>query len=642
MDFKISNKKDFFYPACLTLIIFAVFFTSIHYPFLKGFDDNAYVLYNKHLSPSLLNILYWFTHSRVGCYLPLTMFSYMFDYNLWGFDSFGYHLQNIFWHIVAVITIYKCFRLFEIKSWIAFFICLIFAIHPQRVESVVWLSERKDVLCAAFYFLCIYSYIKHYDKKFSITAFVFFILSILSKSMAVSLPVILLIYEFYRCNKDKRLDGNTKSACRDTRRVSETCNAQATVIRHAPRVSTERSSTSRSTKIGGCKSRLIRLCPYFIILLIFIPVAIIAQGEAVNSQSQVLSFQRLYTVLYNLYWYISQTIFPAEFNPVYSRQIFFAGLSELILFYTGSILIIMTMLKKNWKFLIYCALPVLLTFVVSLLPVIGIISLGSIDHADRYSYIPSVFIWFSIGLILTNILYDRNIADPKLLIKKTSFLLSSKFIFLILLLYSIVLIILNIQYQRNWSNNYRLFSHAANYTSANVAVLIVLGDNELGKGNYEEVLNIAEKLKKKNKNSSMAAFFEASVIYHFDKKSAIKLLLKAKSAFKPHANSTLDWNIRHIRVLIMLINYYYSAGNKNETIKYIDELLQCKEIKMLARYSFQGMNAECENNYEEAIFFYKKALNIDPKDKDIENKIEKCIKLQKEENNPRMNTNEHE
>ena len=193
-----------------------------------------------------------------------------------------------------------------------------------------------------------------------------------------------------------------------------------------------------------------------------------------------------------------------------------------MLFYLGSILIII-MLKKNRYFFIYNTLPLLLAFIVSLLPVIGIISLGSIDHADRYSYIPSVFIWFSFGLILTRILYKKDYFYTKF---KRTFLLNRNFIFFMLLLYSVSLIILTCLYQKNWESNYILFSYASNYyPSANIGVLIVLAETELKKGNYEEALVIAEKLKQKNKDSSMAVFVEASVMFHFDKKSAIKIMV---------------------------------------------------------------------------------------------------------------------
>ena len=193
-----TSKIEFCFQFFLILLVCFIYSYSWKFEIFDDWDDHVYILNNRYLSMSWSNILYWFTHDCVGVYLPITMLSYMVDYSIWGFNSFGYHLQNIFWHIVTVLAVYNCFRLFKIKSWIVFFLCLIFAVHPQRVETVVWLSERKDVLCAAFYFLSIYFYIRNKNKRFSIIAYLFFILSILSKPMAVSLPIVLLLYEFYR------------------------------------------------------------------------------------------------------------------------------------------------------------------------------------------------------------------------------------------------------------------------------------------------------------------------------------------------------------------------------------------------------------------------------------------------------------
>ena len=339
------------------------------------------------------------------------MLSYMLDHTLWGLNSFGYHLQNIFWHIVATLAIYNCFRLFNIKSWIAFFICLIFAVHPQRVESVVWLSERKDVLCAAFYFLSIYFYIKNYDKKFSFAAFAFFLLSILSKSMAISLPVILLLYEFYR------------------------------------------------QRNFNLKHYFSKLWPYFLISIIFIPITIAAQGETIHSSRNLLTFDRFYSILYNGYWYIKQTISPSELNPIYPLTHPFYYVTEIILFYFGALVFTIIAFFKSKKLFIYKILPLILAYIAVLLPIIGLIRLGSIDHADRYSYIPSVLIWFSLGLVLS---ISQNAKDRQLVSKKQH-LFKVNFTLIILFFYTCFLIVSNYQYQKVWKNEHSLFFPCCNF-----------------------------------------------------------------------------------------------------------------------------------------------------------------------------------
>ncbi len=505
---------------CLILLVFLVFSTSLYFPFFGNFDDSGYITKNAHLNFTLDNIKYWFTHACVGCYLPLTMLSYMFDYSVWGLNSFGYHLQNIFWHIVTVIAVYKCFRLFDIKSWIAFFICLIFAIHPQRVESVVWISERKDVLCATFYFLSIYFYLNKTSKNsehinsFPTLSFIFFILAIFSKPMAVSLPVILLIFELSRRvrSREWRVAGdNDRSTINNKQRKEQRDKSkeQNSVI------SDQSSVNSKTTNQQINKVR--RLIPFFIVLVIFIPISIITQSNAgaIQQSSSIFSINRLFSVVYNIYWYFTQTFVCTENSPLFHPHIAnFYSITELILFYSGTIIIIVYLYIKNNKFFFAIVLPLILAYLITLLPVSGIIKLGPTDHADRYSYIPSFFIWLPAGLILTRTIINR------------------KLVYIILLFYSVILITLNIQYQRFWKNNYTLFSYATSFYHVNAHILISLADIEMDKKKFYRVLELIKDLDNDPYWKPIADFYKISILYNFDKNRSIKPLLELKIIFE--------------------------------------------------------------------------------------------------------------
>ena len=648
---KIKNT-EIFYLLLLILVIISLYSSSWHYPIYGGWDDATYVLNNNHLSFSFSNIMHWFKHSCVGCYLPMTMISYMFDYSLWEFNSFGYHLQNIFWHIVAVITIYRCFRLFNIKSWIAFFICLIFAVHPQRVESVVWLSERKDVLCAAFYFLSIYIYVRNDGEKFSITAFMFFILSILSKPMAISLPVILLLYEFYKNNKDKRLE--TVVSCslpvfserkidlsdialkekeaKDQRPITCTSWSVSGDLEIENRKNTQHNNKTYSTmqKTGallrlfyGYKYYLLKLWPYFLIFLISIPASIIIQGEAINSHNQILSLQRLYTIFYNAYWYFSQTILSTELNPIYPLISSSNSAVEISLFYIGLLVAAIIIFYKNKKIFIYSILPLVLAYIISLLPVIGLVRLGSTDHADRYSYIPSVFIWFSIGLILSRVIYSNKQKENGLV---SSPLINPKFIFLILSIYSAALLISNYQYQKIWKNEHILYSYASDIYPTNTLSLYYLANVELNKKNYSEVLRLAEEINLKTENSLIAYFLKASVLYHLNKEKAIKLLLH----IKPFCKSRHIYKNYYLKTLKMLIECYSSIGSKQKSIEYINELLLVQSLDEFDRVYYLGVKAYYKEDYRTALYQLKKAQKFQPNNKNIRNNVNACLKQQKE------------
>ena len=578
------EKKEIIYQLLLAVIIVALYSTSWKYSIFPGLDDGTYILRNPHLSFSLSNIAYWFKNPCVGNYLPVTMLSFMFDHAFWGFNSFGYHLQNIFWHIIATLAIYNCFRLFNIKSCIAFFICLIFAIHPQRIESVVWLSERKDVLCTAFYFLSIYFYIKNYDKRFSFMAFICFIISMLSKSMAISLPAILLLYEFYR------------------------------------------------QKNFNIKHYAGKLWPYFIVILIFIPIAIIAQGEATIANAQIPLLQKVYTVFHNLYWYFKQTIFPMKLNPAYPIIVPSYSIIDVSLFYFGVLFLTIVAIFKDKFLFLYNILPLSLAYIISLLPVIGILRLGSIDHADRYSYIPSVFIWFAIALILSKLLSKGKTPNPH---SRDTLHVSNKqntsktiLIFTILTIYASILAIYNYQYQQVWKNEHTLFSYAANIYPRSTLSLIYLANIELERKNFGKVLEIAQEINSNKKDSLLGYFYQASALYGIDKKSAIKLLLH----IKPYCKSHYIYEYYYRKAMIMLIEYYSSIGEREKTIEYINEILPSPKLDNFYRYSFQGIKAGYQEKYKDAISWFKKAQKLKPNNKDIQNNIEKCLQLQKKKN----------
>jgi protein O-mannosyl-transferase len=588
------NKKEIFNQSILVLIIASLYFLSLHYPIYNGWDDKKYILENPYLSFSFSNVCLLFSKPYYHMYTPLTMLSYMFDYNVWGLNSCGYHLQNIFWHIIASIIVYKCFRLFEIKSWIAFFLCLIFAVHPQRVESVVWLSERKDVLCAAFYFLSIYYFLKsgtqHKRRNYTFSM-LFYIFALLSKPMAVSLPVILLLYEFYRNKKDKRLE------------------------------TVDRRLKKKRKKICGYKLGLSRLWPYFIILTVFIPLT--TYSQALDNAGFRFSFRQLYVVLYNIKFYITTTIIPTYLNPIYPRISISDTIVSTSVFYIATVFIIIFFSAKDKKFFLYYILSILSCYIIALLPVVGIVPFSFCNYADRWSYIPTVFIWFAIGLILTRTLYKNN--------SKQSFLLNKQLIFALLVLYSVFLIILNYQYQKVWENRRNIFLYASSSVPANRIALKFLADLELEQGNYVRVLKIADQLEEEDKGSLDPLYFKATVTYYLNKKKAIKQLLFIKPYYELITRKGYDTEFRYLRILNMLIDTNYFVGNIQKAIEYINELLSFKHLSKNKRYFYHGVKAYCLKEYKTAILWFNKALELEPNNKKILGNIQFCLEAQKGE-----------
>ena len=175
-----------------------------------NWDDEVYVLNNENIREfSWSQIKYWFTEYHHGNYHPLTMISYMVEYSIAELDPIIYHLTNYLLHLLNTgLVFFFIFKLIARKD-VALITAILFGVHPMHVESVAWISERKDLLYTAFYLGSILVYLSYKQspdwKKYNIILLLF-LGSLLSKSAAVVLPVVLLLIDYFQERKlTKRL-----------------------------------------------------------------------------------------------------------------------------------------------------------------------------------------------------------------------------------------------------------------------------------------------------------------------------------------------------------------------------------------------------------------------------------------------------
>jgi len=203
---KVREKNSFFQKqnvliAFLMLITAFVFFNALSNTF-TNWDDGEYVTQNPHIRDlSFKGIQNIFSVIVSWHYHPLTLLSLAIDYHIWGLNPTGFIAGNIFLHLLSTIVVFFLFKLFTGRKDMAFIVALIFAIHPMRVESVVWISERKDVLYALFYLLALYNYLKYITLdnkiKYYFFALIFAFVSLMAKASAASLPLILMVFDYY-------------------------------------------------------------------------------------------------------------------------------------------------------------------------------------------------------------------------------------------------------------------------------------------------------------------------------------------------------------------------------------------------------------------------------------------------------------
>jgi tetratricopeptide (TPR) repeat protein len=173
---------------------------TLRFQFLS-WDDSAYVTQNPWIRGwSGANLHHIFTKPYFVSYMPLQLVSYVLDYSLWGLKPFGYHLQQILLHAVDSLLAFELVRRLFGKFWLAAVAGLFFALHPAHVESVAWVSARKDVLSAAFLIPAVLFYLsargeRSLRMKPYIASVFFFALAVLSKVNVVVMPLFLVLVD---------------------------------------------------------------------------------------------------------------------------------------------------------------------------------------------------------------------------------------------------------------------------------------------------------------------------------------------------------------------------------------------------------------------------------------------------------------
>jgi tetratricopeptide (TPR) repeat protein len=337
-------------------------------------DDDYYIYKNPDIRSLGLKSLKWMlTAFHASNWHPITWLSHSIDYAVWGLDPMGHHLTNILIHgintfLVVVLTVLlmragngkKITKGVLLVSGI--FTGMLFGLHPIHVESVVWASERKDVLCAFFFFLSILAYIRYTSALkrkavLYVICLLSFMLSLMSKPMAVTLPAVLLILDVYPLRRLK--PGNFTD----------------------------------SWKVVGEKM------PFFLLSGLSVVLTITAQksGGAIKSFEYYPLVDRLLVGMRALGFYLYKMVWfsgLAPFYPYPSNISFFNPEFYLSLLTIAAITILCALRWKKQK--VWAAAWVY--YVITLLPVLGIIQVGEQAAADRYTYLPSLGPFLIMGL----------------------------------------------------------------------------------------------------------------------------------------------------------------------------------------------------------------------------------------------------
>jgi tetratricopeptide (TPR) repeat protein len=188
--------------AALAILVFIVYGQTLYFDFVN-YDDNGYVYENPEVTMGLTpgGVVQAFTHEESGLWNPLVTISHMLDWRLYGSNAGGHHLTNVVLHLCSVILLFLIMLDMTGALWQSAFVAAVFAIHPLRVESVAWISERKDMLSGLFFMLTLGAYLRYVRRPGAAGRYwaviLLFVLGLMCKLMLVTLPFILLLLDYW-------------------------------------------------------------------------------------------------------------------------------------------------------------------------------------------------------------------------------------------------------------------------------------------------------------------------------------------------------------------------------------------------------------------------------------------------------------
>ena len=207
-DRSLTSRRQASLPRQTTLIYLGlvgitwlVFGQTLRHDFVN-FDDHVYVYDNPLIARGLTfdGVVSAFTHPHARNWHPLTTISHMLDCQLYGLNAGGHHFTNLALHTIAVLLLFRVLRVTTGALWPSAFVAALFAIHPLHVESVAWVSERKDVLSGVLFLLTLAAYVRYARApspgRYFIVALIF-TLGLMSKPMLVTVPFVLLLLDYW-------------------------------------------------------------------------------------------------------------------------------------------------------------------------------------------------------------------------------------------------------------------------------------------------------------------------------------------------------------------------------------------------------------------------------------------------------------
>ena len=370
-----SRFASLYVCLALTAITWLVFGQTLWHDFVN-LDDHVYVYDNPLITRGLTldGVINAFVHAHARNWHPLTTLSHMLDCQLFGLKAGGHHFTNVLFHSVSVVLLFFLLKQMTSTFWQSAFVAALFAIHPLHVESVAWVSERKDVLSAVFFILTLWAYVRYVQARSIgryLTVALFFALGLMSKPMLVTVPCVLLLLDYWPLD---RFSGDRTRLARG----------------------------ARPHPAHSVAPLLVEKIPLFALSALSCIATSLVQLYSAGAIDQLPFAWRLNNAAVSYVAYIWQMFWPARLAAFYPHPNDQLPLWQVILAIVFLILVSLLAIQRRRE------RPYIFTgwfwYVGMLVPVIGFVQAGEQGRADRYTYLPQIglyvlIVWTVAGLL---------------------------------------------------------------------------------------------------------------------------------------------------------------------------------------------------------------------------------------------------
>jgi tetratricopeptide (TPR) repeat protein len=574
-----TKRQTFWYCVCLALAVLALYWPLTRYGFVN-FDDDEYVTANPHvLGGPTANAIKWaFTTGHASNWHPVTWLSHMLDCQLFGAGNAGaMHLVNVLFHTANSVLIFLLLRRATGSEYRSLCAAALFAFHPLHVESVAWIAERKDVLSTLFWILATWYYVSYAITSRRLNywcALLFFAIGLMAKPMLVTLPAMFLLLDYWPL---------------------------------------KRFSTQK------LNSLVIEKLPFFFLALASSVVTFLVQKQvAIVKLDQLSLLLRIANATTTYIAYLGKTFWPAKLVFFYPHPITHSSY-EVIL--SALALVVITagvwLLRHRSPYLLFGWFWYLGTLV----PVIGLVQVGSQEMADRYTYVPLIGIFVGLVWGLSDC-FDRLAAGRMYAAPVAAFALVS-------------CAIVTANQIRYWKDSVTLFEHALAFTRKNLVANINIGAAYMLQGRNTEALqhylaalqikpdnakaqyNLGVALASLGRTDEAVKHYRIALLIDPSYTKSLKALgdsLLARGNISEalmHYKSVLQIDPNNSAVHLVLGNTLLGAGDTPGGIEHLREVTNVQPSNFEAHLNLASALAS-EGKLEEAIANYQTALRLDP------------------------------